>query len=106
MITENNKRYRKKLATTVHPETLRIVNALSEPNRKGHFLDEAISQWLTNCALFDIPDVGPVMLTNQGLYYAWVDMNSEEQSEPFKTMIDGLLWLRSKYPDSNYILQA
>lgn len=106
MITENNKRYRKKLATTVHPETLRIVNALSEPNRKGHFLDDVVCQWLTNCALFDMPNVGPVMLKDQGLYFAWVDLNNEEQSEPFKTMIDGLLWLRSKHPDTNYILQA
>lgn len=80
--------------------------ALSEPNRKGHLLDEIITQWLTNCALFDTPDSGPVMLRDQGLYYCWVDMNDKELSEPFKTMIDGLLWLRSKYPDSNYILQA
>lgn len=99
-------RYRKNFATTIDPEILRVINALSEPNRKGHFLDDVICQWLTNCALFDMPKVGPVMLKHQGLYFAWVDLNNEEQSEPFKTMIDGLLWLRSKHPDTNYILQA
>lgn len=99
-------RYRKPLGTTVDPEIFRIISALSEPDRKGHFIDEVICQWLTNCAYFDMPKVGPVMLKNQGLYFAWVDMNNEEQSAPFKTMIDGLLWLRSKHPDANYILQV
>jgi len=106
MPTQNHNRYRKKLATTVDPETFRIVNALSEPNRKGHFLDEVISQWLNNCALFDMPNVGPVMLKSQGLYYCWVDMNDEEQSDPFKTMIDGLLWLKTKHPHTNNILES
>ena len=94
-------RYRKNFGTTLDPETFRVINALSAVSRKGHFLDKVISEWLTNCALFEMPKVGPVMLKHQGLYYCWLDMNDDEQSPQFRKMIDGLLWLRSEYPSHN-----
>ena len=101
-MTDEAKRYRKKIATTVHPDTYWVVQALSEPDRKGHFLDEAIEAYLTTCYWFNVPDHGALKLQLEGFYH-FVDLNGEKQSPVFKTMTQALIWLRDTYPDSNTI---
>jgi len=99
-MTAHHNRFRKKLATTVHPDTFRVVCALSEPNRRGLFLDEAIQGYMTTCYWFNSPDHGPLKLRQEGFYH-FVDLNGEKQSPEFKTMIEGLVWIDKAYPDSN-----
>jgi len=97
------KRYRKKLASTVHPDTYWVVMALSEPDRKGHFMDEAIHGYMTTCYWFNSPDHGSIQLREQGSFYHFCDLNDEQQSPEFRTMVEALIWLRDTYPDLNHI---
>lgn len=96
-------RYRQKLATTVHPDTFRVVCALSDPDKKGIFLDEAIHAYMTTCYWFNSPDHGALKLHEEGSFYHYCDLNSEKQSPDFRTMIEALIWLDKKYPGANYI---
>lgn len=95
-------RYRKKLATTVDPDTYWLVCALSDLDRKGHFLDEAIHAYMTNCHWFSFPE-GGLQLRCPGNFYHFVDYNDEQQSPEFKSMIEALYWLKNTYPDANRI---
>jgi len=94
-------RYRQKLATTVHPDTFNVVLALSETDKKGLFLDEAIHGYMTTCYWFNFPD-GGLQLRHQGSYH-FVDYNDEQKSPEFMSMTEALIWLRDTYPDSNAI---
>lgn len=96
------KRYRKKLASTVHPDTYWIVMALSEPDRKGHFMDEAIHGYMTTCYWFNSPDHGCLQLREQGFYH-FCDVNNDQRSPDFRTMTEALYWIKKTYPDSNRI---
>lgn len=96
------KRYRKKLASTVHPDIHWVVMALSEPDRKGHFMDEAIHGYMTTCYWFNFPD-GCLQLREHGGFYHFCDMNDEIRSPEFRTMTDAIVWLKDTYPESNSI---
>jgi len=100
-MTDEAKRYRKKIATTVHPDTYWVVQALSEPDRKGHFLDEAIEGYMTSCYWFNSPK-GCLQLQNKGFYH-FVDANDEKQSPEFRSMTEAILWIDKTYSDSNKI---
>lgn len=99
----NDKRFRKQLATTVHPDTYHVVLALCEPDRKGLFLDEAIHGYMTTCYWFNTPDHGGLQLRDDGGFYHFCDINDEKQSPEFRTMTEALIWLRDTYPDTNKI---
>ena len=103
MAHNNAYRYRQKISTTVSPDTFRVVLALCEPDRKGHFLDEAIHAYMTACYIFNAPGHGALMMREQGSFYHFVDMNEEQQSPDFRSMIESLIWLKNTYPDSNTI---
>lgn len=97
------KRYRKKLASTVHPDTYWVVMALAEPDRKGHFMDEAIHGYMTSCYWFNAPDNDSLQLREYGGFYHFCDINDDQRSPEFKTMTESLIWLKKTYPDSNRI---
>lgn len=95
-------RVRKALSTTVDPDVWFVIHALSDNKSIGVFVEEAITQWLLNCAYFDIPGTGPVQLRYDYLYYMWVDLNGEETSPCFRTFQEALTWLKVTYPEVNY----
>lgn len=100
----NPNRIRKQLSTTIDIDILWVIKALSEGKARGFIIEEVFADWLTQCAYFDIPKVGPVRLHEDVLYYSWVDMNNEVQSPNFRTFKEALTWLKKTYPETNYNL--
>lgn len=101
--TRPQDRYRKKLATTVSPDTAWLVNTLSEPHRKGHFLDEAVLSHMTNSYYFNTDKHGGLILREQGIFFHFVDFNDEVQSPDFRSMREGVTWLLKNFPEIDYI---
>lgn len=100
-------RYRKSFTTTLDPNTLWIFNALSRPNNKGQFIDEIVSDWVSECALFHIPSINAfVSLKNEGWYWQWHDSNDEELGTNFLTFCEAFTWLKQTYPDVNYDIRT
>lgn len=96
-------RYRKKLATTVSPDSAWLVDTLSELNRKGHFLDEAILSHMTNSYWFNTNKHGPLIFRERGLYFHFIDANDEQLSPDFRSMREGVTWLLKNFPEIDYI---
>lgn len=94
-------RFRKQIATTIHPDILNAITALSSSDKKGLFIDEAVHAYITSCYWFSYPD-GGLQLRHHGSYH-FVDYNDEQQSPEFMTITEALIWLRDTYPDSNSI---
>lgn len=102
-MTSNDKRFRKQLATTVHPDTFNVVMALCNPVRKGHFLDEAIRGYMISSYIFNCSEHGALMLRCPGNFYHFVDYNDEQQSPDFRSMTEALYWIEKTYPGENRI---
>jgi len=96
-------RYRKKLATTVSPDSFQVVLALCDHDRRGHFLDEAIHGYMTSCYWFNHPEHGGIKLREQGSFYHFADYNDQQQSPDFRTMTEALIWLKKSFPEANQI---